>query len=248
MDRTAMLTAVARAASATAAGIDDSADQRSLDGSPFEFGIRFGCRAPGTGLQQAAFGWTLDRESGTLRVWATPTISSAEEIVQRIAGGEFEAAEGFWVPRPWLLEPACPAAAAVRPASAEPKAETAGAGGEAADVPAGVENEREAKASSSSLPKVGIAQFFRETDPRAGRQGLKPYETVKTLDPAQPIGSQGFNLVISGRLRALPGQRVIACVPYRRDAPPDCIVSARIDRVRLELPDTKEILAEWGSS
>ena len=248
MDRAAILTAVAQAASATAAGIDDSAEHRSLDGSPFEFRIRFGCRGPSPDLQEAMFGWTLDRESGTLRLRATPTISSDGQIVQRIAGGEFEAAEGFWVPRPWLLEPACPAAAAVRPAPPEEKAETAAAGDEAADVPAPVKDEQESESPPPAWPKVGIAQFFRDTDTRTGRRGMKPYETVKTLDPAQPISSQGFNLVISGRLRALPGQRVIACVSRGADTPPDCIVSARIDRVRLERPDTREILAEWGGS
>ena len=248
MDRAAILTAVARAASASAAGIDDSAEHRSLDGSPFEFRIRFGCRGPSPDLQEAMFGWTLDRESGTLRVRATPTISPVDEIVQRIAGGNFEAAEGFWVPRPWFLEPACPAAAAVGPAPAQAEAGTARASAEAADVPAPAEDEQETESPPPAWPKVGIAQFFRKTDPRTGRHGMKPYETVKTLDPAQPTSSQGFNLVISGRLRALPGQRVIACVSRGADTPPDCIVSARIDRVRLERPDTSEILAEWGSS
>lgn len=252
MDRAAILSAVAMAASATAAGTDDSEANRLLDGKPFEFRIRFGCRGPSPDLQEAMFGWTLDRESGTLRVRATPTISADGQIVQRIAGEDFEAAEGFWVPRPWLLQPACPAAAAVRPAPAEQKAETDAAanaaGNQSAQVPAPVEDEQETESPPPAWPKVGIAQFFRDTDPRTGRRGMQPYETVKTLDPAKPISSQGFNLVISGRLRALPGRRVIACVSRGADTPPDCIVSARIDRVRLERPDSKEILAEWGGS
>jgi hypothetical protein len=251
LDRAGILTAVAQAASATAAGIEDSAAHRSLDGKPFEFRIRFGCRGPSPDLREAMFGWTLDQESGTLRVRATPTISAGQGIVQRVAGEEFEAAEGFWVPRPWLLESACPAAAAVRPAPTKAQAAPAAAGPAAKkgrDVPAPVEDEQETESPPPAWPKVGIAQFFRDTDPRTGRRGTQPYETVKTLDLEQPISSQGFNLVISGRLRALPGQRVIACVSRGADAPPDCIVSARIDRVRLERPDTEEILAEWGGS
>lgn len=249
MDRAALLMAVVRAASATAAGSDDGAADRELDGSPFELRIRFGCRGPSPDLAEAMFGWALDRESGTLRVRATPTISSGDEIVQQIAGEEFEAVEGFWVPRPWLLEAACPPAAAVVPTPAQPEAPPAAAGRDRrppAQAPAAVEDEQETESPPPAWPKVGIAQFFRDTDPRTGRRGITPYETVKTLDPAQPIGSQGFDLVLSGRLRALPGQRVIACVSRGADRPPDCIVSARIDEVRLERPGSKDLLAEWS--
>lgn len=247
MDRAALLTAVARAASATAAGVDDVADQRTLDGSRFELRIRFGCRGPAPDLAESTFGWTFDQEKRTLRVRATPTISSDEAIVQRVAGEEFEAAEGFWIPRPWLLEPLCPAAAAVRSAPTQPEAEADPGTEEGAEVPAPVEDEQESESPPPAWPKVGIAQFFRDTDPRTGRRGMQPYEIVKTLPPGQPLSSQGFNLVLSGRLRALPGQRVITCLSRGADSPPDCIVSARIDRVRIERPDSKEILAEWGS-
>lgn len=251
MDRAKLLAAVARAASATAAGVDDSADQRSLAGSRFELRIRFGCRGPAPDLSEAIFGWTFDRENRTLRVRATPTITSDAKIVQQFASEDVEAAEGFWIPRPWLLEPICPAAAAVRPAPPEPEAESDSAAEESVEAPAPVDDEQESQAPPPAWPKVGIVQFFTETDPRTRRHGMRPYETVKTLGPTQPLSSQGFNLVISGRLRALaaqPGQRVIACASRGADHPPDCIVSARIDRVRIERPDTKEILAEWGGS
>lgn len=254
MDRAAILTAVAQAASAAAAGADDSAEHRSLDGRPFEFAIRFGCRGPSPELREAMFGWTLDREEGTLRLRATPTISSDDAMVERVAGGEFEAVEGFWVPRPWLLDPSCPAAAAILPepaeadAAADPADSAATGDREGQEVADPIDDEQESESPPPALPKVGIAQFFRDTDPRTGRRGSRPYETVKTLDPAQPISSQGFNLVISGRLRALPGGRVIACVSPGSDSPPDCMVSVRIDGVRLERPDTEELLAEWGSN
>ncbi|MGI8704415.1 MAG: hypothetical protein ACR2JJ_01210 [Sphingomicrobium sp.] len=252
MDRAGLLTAVARAASATAAGVDDSADQRSLAGSRFELRIRFGCRGPAPDLSESIFGWAFDREDRTLRVRASPTISSEEQIVQQFAGEDIEAAEGFWIPRPWLLEPVCPAAAAVSPAPPEPEAaadsKAASGARQTAEALAAVDDEQESQAPPPAWPKVGIVQFFTETDPRTRRHGMRPYDTVKTLNPSEPLSSQGFNLVISGRLRALPGQRVIVCVSRGADHPPDCIISARIDRVRLERPDTKEILAEWGSS
>lgn len=248
MDRAQLLTAVAQAASATAAGVDDSADQRSLAGSRFELRIRFGCRGPAPDLGESIFGWTFDREGRTLRVRASPTISSDEKMVQQFAGEDVEAAEGFWIPRPWLLEPVCPAAAAVRPAPPEPEAKADSETEQTAEAPTPVDDEQESQAPPPAWPKVGIVQFFTKTDPRTRRHGMRPYDTVKTLGPSEALSSQGFNLVISGRLRALPGQRVIVCVSRGADNPPDCIVSARIDRVRLERPDTKEILAEWGSS
>jgi hypothetical protein len=248
MDRAELLTAVARAASATAAGVDDSADQRSLAGSRFELRIRFGCRGPAPDLSEAIFGWTFAQENRTLRVRASPTISTDDKIVQQLVGEDVEAAEGFWIPRPWLLEPVCPAAAAVRSAPPEPESKADSEAKQITEVPAAVDDEQESLAPPPAWPKVGIVQFFTDTDPRTRRHGMRPYETVKTLAADEPLSSQGFNLVISGRLRALPGQRVIVCVSRSADNPPDCIVSARIDRVRLERPDTKEILAEWGSS
>lgn len=251
IDRAALLMAVAKAASATAAGIDGTVDQRALDGRPFELRIRFGCRGPSPDLQEAMFGWRLDDESGTLRVRATPTISSDEHIVQQIAGEDFEAVEGFWIPRPWLLQPVCPVAAEVTPAPAAPMDEVKSAvtggdvSGETSDP---AEETQETRSPPPAWSKVGIAEFFTEFDPRTRRRGMRPYETVSTVPAGQPIGSEGFNLVLSGRLRALPSLRVIACVSSAPDAPPDCIVSARVDRVRIERPVNGETLADWRAS
>ena len=95
-------------------------------------------------------------------------------------------------------------------------------------------------------PKIGIAHFFTETDPRTGRRSMRAYEAVKSIDPKRPIGSQGFNLVLSGRLQALPDGRVIACVAKNPDNAPECVVSVQFDRVRIERPENGEIIAEWG--
>lgn len=248
MDRAGLLAAVARAASATAAGIDDSADQRSLAGAQFEFRIRFGCRGPAPVLAEAIFGWAFNQKDRTLRVRVTPTISSDELIVSRFTGEDVEAAEGFWIPRPWLLEPVCPAAAAVRPDRAQGELGSDSPVGEEQASLEPVDDEQESRAPPPAWPKVGIVQFFTDTDPRTRRRGMRPYETIKTLRADEPLSSQGFNLVLAGRIRPLPGQRAIACVSRGADQPPDCFVSARFDRVRIERPDTKEILAEWGAS
>ena len=238
LDRAAIFAAVTQAASAEAAGTDHSEAQRALDGRQFEIRIRFGCKGPSTQLREEWLGWSFDREKGTLRVRAMPTLSAEEELVKALGGDQFEAVEGFWIPRPWLLEAACPATAAVSSAPAEPA----------------LDAEPQAAEAESTLitepvprgPRIGIAQFFTETDPRTGRRSMRPYEAVKTLGPDQPVGSQGFNLVLSGRLKALADKRVVACVAKGADSPPECIVSVDFDRVWIEKPEDREVIAEWG--
>lgn len=231
LDRSAIFSAVAQAASAHAAGTDDSAAQRTLDGRQFELRIRFGCRGPSTALREEWLGWSFDEASRTLRVRARPTLAGEDPLVQELSGGAFEAVEGFWIPRPWLLQPICPATSAVEAAPLDEMAEQAAK----IDEP------------SPRWPRMGIAQFFAETDPRTARRSMRPYEAVKTLGPGAPIGSQGFDLVLSGRLKALPDNRVIACSAKGPQNPPECVVSADFDRVWIEASGSEEVIAEWSS-
>ena len=230
MDREALLFAVARAASARAVGMDDRAPQRELDGQPFEFKVRFGCEGPAKDLRSAALGWSYQSDKDTLRLRATPTVGADDPVAAKIGGEAVEAIEGFWVPRPWLLQATCPAYTT----PAEPAVEIAQSADQEAQPPL-------------RWPKVGIAQFFAPTDARTRRRDSRAYEVVKTVEQGASVGSQGFNLVLSGRLRPAPGKRVIECVAVDRDAPPDCIVSADIDEVRMEQPGDGSVLARWSS-
>jgi hypothetical protein len=54
--------------------------------------------------------------------------------------------------------------------------------------------------------------------------------------------------VLSGRLRALDGGRVIRCVATAADAPPSCLISASFDHVWIEDAASKERIADWSSS
>jgi len=244
MDREALLAAVARAASAAFLGSDDLQQQRALDGSLFELRIRFGCGGADQDGFETGLGWTVDQEA--LRVRARPTISAEEPVVERIVAGlddGIEAVEGFWIPRPWLLEPACPAGSSAAPGSPPEKAEEAEQAAETRDQG----EEMGDKDLPPSFPKIGIAQFFTEAEPRTRRRQARAYETVKTVRPGERPGASGFDLVLSGRLRSLPGGRVIACVPAGADAPPNCVASADFDRVRIERADTGDVLAQWES-
>lgn len=247
LDRAGLLAAVARAASSSASGANDDGAQGRLDGRPFEVRIRFGCRGPSLDLDRGWLGWAYDEERRRLRVRARPTIAADEPLVAALAGDQFEAVEGFWIPRPWLLEASCPARAAIvrAPDREEPgsdsstsrEAEESGESDPAAAVPD----------PEPRSPRIGLAQFFTETDPRTGRRRGRPFESITTLDEGQRPRSVGFTLVLSGRLRALPGIGVIACSAAGPDSPPECIVSADFDRVWIEEPGSGETVAEWAT-
>lgn len=240
--RAALLAAIAEAASAAAAGAEYPESLRRLEGRDFELRIRFGCRGPSTRLADQWLGWAYDPEDRTLRVRARPTISSDEPLVASLGGEDVESVEGFWIPRPWLLQPVCPAAAAVQ-ASAEAPGEPTAEPEESASAA----REQQTDEPLPAFPRMGIAQFFTSSDPRTRRRDMRAYDAVKTLAEGTPIASQGFDLVLSGRLRALPGRGAIACFVRDSQSPPECIVSADFHRVRIEQPETRQVIAEWGS-
>jgi len=224
MDRASLLQAVAAAASAAGLGRDDGAAQRKLDGKTFEVRIRFACEMPTQGAGTAApFGVSFEDERRTLRVRAAPDLTIKDPAVAQVAGESVEGVEGFWMRRPWLLSDGCPAAAP----------EPAGNAGPVAVPPSG--------------QRVGLAEFYVSTDSRIGRRKGRPFEATLTLPAGEQPSRQGYNLVLSGRLRQLGSGRVVSCRIADRDVPPECIVSAEFDHVWIEHPQTHAIIAEWTS-
>jgi hypothetical protein len=224
MDRQGLLIAAMRAASAQATGQDDIEAQRALGGRRFEVRIRFGCQ-PDPPLGQAVE-FRFDEGRRTLQFRAAPDLTLREPLAAQIAGELVEVVEGFWIKRPWLLTAACPAAGA--------PVENA-------------ETEVEADATPPQVhARVGIAQFFGEGYARTFQRQQRPYEATKTLAEDEAPSAEGYNLVLSGRLRRLPNRRVITCSAESPDLPPDCIVSAVIERLWIERPDSGDMVAEWG--
>ena len=231
MDRETLLLAVVQAASAHASGIDDRDAQRELDGQRFQFAVRFGCEGQAEDLRSASLGWSYQLDNQTLRLRATPTIKADDPLAAMIGGDLVEAIEGFWVPRPWMLRSTCPVSK-LPPASVEGIAK-----GDRSLAP---------QVQSMRWPKVGIAQFFTSGDTRTSRRDGRAYEAFKPVTTGAQVGEQGFNLILAGRLRPVPGKRVIECYAAAGDAPPDCIVSAHIDEVRMEQPADNDVLARWS--
>lgn len=254
IDRASLLAAVAEAASAVAAGAELPESVRSLDGRQFEMRIRFGCRGPTDQLREGWLGWSYDAEARRIQVRAMPTISKRDPFVGRLSGEAFEAVEGFWIPRPWLLQPLCPATAAIRDAGDRQAAQDEPSQRGPQPAPNGGSNagsgdDSAVHAGAEPAPqdrRIGIAQFYTENDPRTGRRDMRPYEARHTLPEGKAISSQGYNLVLAGRLRALPGAGVINCSARGPDSPPECIVSAEFLRVWIEQPETREVIAQWG--
>lgn len=228
-NRARMLLTVMRAASAHATGQNDAATQRTLDGKQFEFRLRFGCSGQGP---LGDYGWSVDPDGKTLRLRAVPTLSLEDEVVRTVAGEKVEAAEGFWLNRPWLLQAACPVSRL--PNQSRVQSSSSQNSDAKPPPPDRTENQR-----------VGVAQFFGSEDSRTRQRLGQAFEAVVQLKEGQKVGADGFNLILSGRLRATKDGRVILCSGDDPDQPPDCIVSAAIDRVQIENPEDKAILAEW---
>ncbi len=235
-----LLLAVVRAASAAAAGSVDLEQQRELDGKLFSLRLRFGCSGATPASEQPR-GWSFDEEARVLRVRVGAEIEGDTPLVASLAGEAFEAVEGFWIRRPWLLQPSCPATA---PAP-EPEASPAGEDGEG-EIPAVPSSAGRDAAPSPEPPlRVGIAQFFTDTDARTHRLDSRAYEATATLGDDERPSPKGYDLVIEGRLQRLPDGRVIACRNEGDAAPPSCLISARFEKVSLERADTGAVIADW---
>ena len=236
LDRAALLFATMRAVSALAAGADDSTEQRRLAGKRFELRLRFGCGGGVAGDEGR--GWRFDTKQRTIKLKVAPDISGDDPVAAAIAGDAFETIEGFWLRRPWLLTPACP----VAPVMKLPDAEDAAAAKPEPDP--GIEDESEPAAAPLGR-RVGIAQFFTESDSRTARRRNRAYESTTVLAADEPPSPSGYDFVLSGRLRALPDRRVVACVTDAPQVAPSCIISVHVDRVWIERADNHKQLAEW---
>lgn len=236
LGREQLLIAALRAASDFAAASDDSGLQKGLANKQFELRIRFGCDGPAKAGGTEPFGWTYDPKTRALKVRATPALTLKDEPVKAVAGEAFEAVEGFWLRQPWLLAPVCPTVdeGAAADQVAKPMATGQSAGPATAEAPA------------EPQQLVGIAQFFTATGPRTMRRSGRPYEATKKLDTDQPPAG-GFDLVLTGRLVALPNGRVIACTRSPAGERPACLISVEFGKVSIERADTREQLAQWGS-
>lgn len=226
LTRRDILLAVTEAASRFAIGGEaQTTGPEALDGRTFSFRIRF-CDQSSPNFMSS-----VEPETRVLKAEARPDIDRDSPEVQQIAGSAaIEDVDGFWVPRPWLLEAACPRLPTPQPDEPEEGAHKA-------------KNTDEQQTPPAPAHTVGIVQFHSEDSARSARREQRPYSVTKKLGDAAP--PKTIDLVLQGRLQRAPGGKVITCSGNAVSAPPTCLVSVRIDQVRMEA-DSGELLAEWS--
>lgn len=221
LDRAGLLQAMDIAASAYAAGKDPGG--ASLAGRRFVLRQAFGCAGPtppatdaGAGDGLAAWSWGERRQS--LKLSLAPGDWTDSPF---LAGGadSWEAAEGFWLPRPWLRAEGCPGALG-DPLASGPVA--------------------------PSPQTVGLAAVFEEDGSRLGRRNGRAYEFTQRGDGDQPppAPSGGYRLVLEGRMTAFADGRAIRCRASSPDQRPVCIGAVQMDRVAFENAEG-QMLSEW---
>jgi hypothetical protein len=217
LDRAGLLQAMDIAASAFAAGREVGGS--SLAGRRFVVRQAFGCGAPGDAAEAAPDGlatvaWAKDRQS--LKFNLAPADWLQSGVIGR-DDSNLEAAEGFWLARPWLRTEACPAIA--------PAASTS---------------------DQSSPQTVGLAAVFKANGARTGRRNGRAYAfTLRGEDGQPPMPSaQGYRLVLEGRMTAFADNRAIHCRAAAADQRPVCIGAVQLDRVAFEDADG-QMLSEW---
>lgn len=224
LDRTGLLQAMDVAASAFAAGKDPGG--ATLAGRRFVIRQAFGCAGPapaGRSTVGATGGdglaaWSWGDKGKSLKLTLTPADWTGSPMV---AGGadSWEAAEGFWLPRPWLRTDGCP----------------------------GVPSDPAADGATAVSPQtVGLAAVFEEDGSRLGRRNGRAYEfTVRAEGDQAPVApTNGYRLVLEGRMTAFADGRAIRCRAAGPDQRPVCIGAVQLDRVAFEDAQGQG-LSEW---
>lgn len=217
LNRAALLDAAASAAAAYSAGAAPPPELAALDGRRFALTIPFGCDGPdesGT----APEGWSIGPAGETLRITVRPEAWTSSPFAQALGGGEAEAVEGFWIPRPWQRTETCP------PRPADPLA---------------------AEAPLPSPQTVGLATVYGRGSSRLGRRGDRPFELTLPLANAARPGPQGLQLVVEGRMTAFADGRTAACQAASPEQRPVCLIGAAVERVAIRNPATGRVLGEW---
>ena len=223
LNRADLLAATSQAASAYAAG-EQMEGTDALVGRQFSIRIPFGCNGPRPTQAEAAGDglarWSWGPENQTIQLSLIPGDWLNTALIAGTSESDWEAVEGFWVPRPWLTAGDC---STVR---ADPLQSGAGA---------------------PSPQTVGLAAVFGADDSRVGRRNGRAYAfTIRpTGDTPLAAPTRGYRVVLEGRLAGFPDGRAIRCRASNPDQRPVCIAAMRLDRVGFTNADGSVLLSEW---
>lgn len=224
LTRSDLVSATTAAASEFAQG-KAPASEDPLVGRSFAVRLPFGCEgpAPAESAQEASDGlpasmWGPDR--ATIRLRMTPGDWMQSAMLAGVnASEQWEAVEGFWVARPWVLAESCPT---VKP------------------------DPLQTGAPPASPQTLGLAAVFETGGSRLGRRNGRAYEHVVRATGDSPLAPPlaGFRLLLEGQIAAFPSQQAIECRAPGPDQRPVCIVAVHLNRVAYKDADGK-VLAEW---
>jgi len=227
--RADLLAAAAAAADEVAAGNALPKANLELIDRTFELRLPFGC---GGGMHSDWGEWSIDPKTRVLRISVRPQLSGDNQTIKALAVGlAYDAAEGFWMTRPWTRSEDCPTPLSPEAAPASP------VGG---DVPAAAPN-------ASPMHTFAIVQYFSPDAPRTLRRGSRPYSYTGKVTETKTVGVKGFHLKLAGRIRGFGDGQPIHCVNTTPSKPPICAVAVEFTQVVLEDAATGESLAEWKS-
>lgn len=217
LGRAELIAAAAEAAAAYAAQRSPSANNIALAGRRFVLRLPFGCDRPAEDTKElGTAGWHYDAETQTLRAQVTPEVWTDTPWARAASSQTFEAAEGFWISRPWSTAETCPAL----PIAASPD-------------------------QGAAPQTLGIVRFFEPDSSRAARRNGQPYRVSKKVVPEQAPGGDGLRLLIEGRLSVDPSRQPIGCWSANPDARPICVLNASFDRIAITDASGQTVYSEW---
>lgn len=227
--RAELLAAAAAAADEVAAGNALPKANLELINRTFELRLPFGC---GGGMPGDWGEWSIDPKTRVLRISVRPELRGDNPTIKALAAGlPYDAAEGFWMARPWTRSENCPTPLTSMAVPASPAGR---------DAPA-------APPDASPLHTFAIVQYFPPDAPRTLRRGSRPYSYTGKVPETEIIGAKGFRLKLTGRIAAYGDGQPIHCVVTTLSRPPVCAAAVEFTQVVLEDADTGESLAEWNS-
>ncbi len=227
--RAELLAAAAAAADEVAAGNALPKANLELIDRTFELRLPFGCG----GAMQADWGeWSIDPKTRILRISVRPQVWGNDPTIKALAdGATYDAAEGFWIARPWTRSENCPQSPLPRPAHVPPIGSQSPA----------------AAPDASPIHTFAIVQYFSPDAPRTLRRGSRPYAYTGKVPEGEAVGAKGFRLKLTGRIRGYNDGQPIHCVVISPSRPPVCATAVEFTQVVLEDAATDKRLAEWNN-
>lgn len=248
LSRAELIEAVARAADAYATGQPAPSANAELAGRRFSLVIPFGCEGPGETGDEAF--WTYDEARGTLRASVRPENWTDDETIRAMAGPlNFEAAEGFWISRPWIRTGGCPvlpaASATTEAPPAAPDEEGSTTTGDS-EKEAAPEEETAPEQDAALRRQLALVEFFAPGSRRAARRGGRPYTLTAKIAPQEIDLARGMRLLVEGRVASLPNGQPVICSGDALKGPPLCLISVSLNRVAITDQSGQKLLSEWN--